>query len=100
MTCSVRTMGRFLSLKTFSNLKVRENISKHFSTSSDDLLVEKLNGKYSGVTVFGMNRPERKNALGVNLVNKLNMELDNISCDEKARVLVIKSLVKGIFCSG
>ncbi|KAL3274375.1 hypothetical protein HHI36_015773 [Cryptolaemus montrouzieri] len=65
-----------------------------------DLIVENLVGKHSGVTVFGMNRPERKNALGVNLVNQLDDELDKIGYDGKTRVLVIRSLVKDAFCAG
>ncbi|XP_044759533.1 methylglutaconyl-CoA hydratase, mitochondrial [Coccinella septempunctata] len=79
---------------------VSRNYMRHYSVESKELVVEKLTEKYSGVTVIGMNRPEKKNALGLNLVNKLELEVERLNSDEKARILIIRSLVDGVFCSG
>ncbi|KAK9885131.1 hypothetical protein WA026_010644 [Henosepilachna vigintioctopunctata] len=89
--------------KQSRNNKLIQHTTRNYAQNiltSNELIIENLQGKYSGVTVFGMKRPSRKNALGVNLVKQLDEELDMISDKGKARVLIVRSLVKDIFCSG
>ncbi|XP_045478552.1 methylglutaconyl-CoA hydratase, mitochondrial [Harmonia axyridis] len=83
-----------------SNVRQFEITPYRHSSQSREVIVENLHGKHNGIVVIGVNRPERKNALGVNLVSQLKTELDRVSYEEKARVVVIKSLVRGTFCAG
>uniref|UniRef100_A0A452GGL9 Uncharacterized protein n=1 Tax=Gopherus agassizii TaxID=38772 RepID=A0A452GGL9_9SAUR len=47
-----------------------------------------------------MNRAHARNSLGRVLVNELFRVLESLRCDEKIRVVVFKSEVKGVFCAG
>lgn len=87
--------------------KSLNNFNKHstqlirfFSEKSSDLIIQKLNGKHSGVTVLGLNRPKQKNALGSNLMNELNRAIDDLYYESNSRILIIRSLVPGVFGAG
>nr|XP_006126452.1 enoyl-CoA hydratase domain-containing protein 2, mitochondrial isoform X3 [Pelodiscus sinensis] len=47
-----------------------------------------------------MNRAHARNSLGKILVNELFRALESVRCDERIRVVVLKSEVKGVFCAG
>ncbi|XP_039341532.1 enoyl-CoA hydratase domain-containing protein 2, mitochondrial isoform X2 [Mauremys reevesii] len=47
-----------------------------------------------------MNRAHARNSLGRVLVNELFRVLESLRCDERIRVVVFKSEVKGVFCAG
>ncbi|XP_028941607.1 enoyl-CoA hydratase domain-containing protein 2, mitochondrial isoform X3 [Antrostomus carolinensis] len=47
-----------------------------------------------------MNRPHARNSLGKVFVNELFSALEQLRSDEKVRVVVFKSQVKGVFCAG
>uniref|UniRef100_A0A8B9EPZ4 Enoyl-CoA hydratase domain containing 2 n=1 Tax=Anser cygnoides TaxID=8845 RepID=A0A8B9EPZ4_ANSCY len=47
-----------------------------------------------------MNRPHARNSLGKVFVNELFSALEQLRFDEKVRVVVFKSEVKGVFCAG
>ena len=86
-----------LSLRTFSTsttLRLSEN------TQKDDLIVDYLDGDQSGIVVFGLNRPEAKNAFSKNLVLQLIDAVEAVKFDKGARVIIIKSTTPGIFCAG
>lgn len=68
--------------------------------SSSELVIEELKGNDDGIYVFGLNRPSARNALGHNLTSELLHAVDKISLNSIARVLIIRSLVSGVFCSG
>lgn len=53
-----------------------------------------------GVVEICLNRPEAKNALSKALVGELWGILEEISRDEKVRCVLLRSLVKGVFCAG
>ena len=54
-----------------------------------------------GIAILHLNRVDRKNALGKELTDQLIQELDNLSSQEdRIRVMVLRSLVPGIFCAG
>ncbi|XP_066284832.1 methylglutaconyl-CoA hydratase, mitochondrial-like isoform X3 [Branchiostoma lanceolatum] len=75
---------------------------RHQSTASseEELQVSYLEGDSQGVVVFGLNRPGSKNAFSRNLAGLLNEALQAVKFDQNARVLIIRSLVPGIFCAG
>ena len=47
-----------------------------------------------------MNRPERKNAIGKDLLTGLQQTLEAISKDSSANVVLIRSLVPKVFSAG
>lgn len=94
------------SLKNVSKLFVNKNqifsiFSRTFAVQAqiDDVICENLRGDHEGITVFGLNRPKQKNAFSMNLVKQLTKALDEMSHSD-ARVLIIRSMVPGIFCAG
>eukprot|EP00058_Branchiostoma_floridae_P014337 XP_002599825.1 hypothetical protein BRAFLDRAFT_119346 [Branchiostoma floridae] len=74
---------------------------RHQSTApEEELQVQYLEGDSQGVVVFGLNRPEAKNAFSRNLAGLLKEALQAVKFDQNARVLIIRSLAPGIFCAG
>lgn len=61
---------------------------------------EKQKGEYSGVAVVAFNSPKNKNALSATLVRELNAVLDDVYYDSDLRVVILRSLVEGVFCAG
>ncbi|KAG8182900.1 hypothetical protein JTE90_004264 [Oedothorax gibbosus] len=88
------------SLLNFRNLLVLTTRRMVSSTSSTGLVFEKLSGDRKGIVTLGLNRPEAKNSLGKQAVDAFAETLANLKYDKEARVLVLHSLVKGIFCAG
>lgn len=52
------------------------------------------------MAVLELNQPRNKNAFSINLVRTLNSYMDNLGQNKSCRVLVIRSLVPGVFCAG
>lgn len=50
--------------------------------------------------VLSLNRPKAANSLSKSLVRKLNESIYQLSKDDELRVLIIRSVVPGIFCAG
>jgi len=61
-----------------------------------DYLAEDL----EGVAVLGFNRPRAKNAVSRQMLSEINDAVDILKYDKNLRVLVIRSLVPGVFCAG
>ncbi|MBM3793699.1 MAG: hypothetical protein FJW31_06445 [Acidobacteria bacterium] len=62
----------------------------------DHLLLEKDNG---GAAIITLNRPERRNALSLTLMNELRATLERLAADAAVRVVVLAATGK-VFCSG
>ncbi|XP_074762296.1 enoyl-CoA hydratase domain-containing protein 2, mitochondrial isoform X3 [Athene noctua] len=65
-----------------------------------EVLVGAAGGESSGIAEILMNRPHARNSLGKVFVNELFSALEQLRFDEKVRVVVFKSEVKGVFCAG
>ncbi|XP_073213779.1 enoyl-CoA hydratase domain-containing protein 2, mitochondrial isoform X3 [Lepidochelys kempii] len=74
--------------------------SKRSSSGGKEILVNVHGGESSGIAEILMNRAHAKNSLGKVLVNELFRALESLRCDERIRVVVFKSEVKGVFCAG
>ncbi|XP_042860043.1 methylglutaconyl-CoA hydratase, mitochondrial-like isoform X1 [Penaeus japonicus] len=74
--------------------------SRRFSSASPDVVVEKLTGDHEGVMVFGFNRPAAKNAISKNLLKEFMEAIEDTRHSRDVRVVVLRSLVPGIFCAG
>ncbi|XP_058462674.1 methylglutaconyl-CoA hydratase, mitochondrial [Malaya genurostris] len=53
-----------------------------------------------GIAILGLNRPKARNAFSNSLVNKLLEAIDVLAHDKNVRVVILRSLVPGIFCAG
>lgn len=65
-----------------------------------DIWVEHLQGSDRGITLVGLDRPEAKNALGRKLMAEFREALKTLAASASTRVVVLHSLVPGVFCSG
>lgn len=66
----------------------------------NEVLVERLEGPQTGITVLGLNRPAAKNSFSRGLVHTFKDILEEIKRDNDSRVVVLRSLTPGIFCAG
>ncbi|XP_053683922.1 methylglutaconyl-CoA hydratase, mitochondrial [Sabethes cyaneus] len=53
-----------------------------------------------GIAVLGLNRPKAKNSFSQLLVDRLLHSVDVLAHDKNVRVVILRSLVPGIFCAG
>uniref|UniRef100_UPI00398EC6E4 methylglutaconyl-CoA hydratase, mitochondrial isoform X4 n=1 Tax=Pristiophorus japonicus TaxID=55135 RepID=UPI00398EC6E4 len=66
-----------------------------------ELLVHYLEASESaGIVVFGINRPQSKNAISKNLVEMMTAAIEEVKCDKNVRAVILRSEVPGIFCAG
>ncbi|XP_017079160.1 methylglutaconyl-CoA hydratase, mitochondrial [Drosophila eugracilis] len=66
----------------------------------NEVLVERLDGPQTGISVIGLNRPAAKNSFSRGMVETFTDVLDDIKKDNGSRVVVLRSLTPGIFCAG
>lgn len=59
-----------------------------------------LGDQHAGIAVLELNQPKNKNAFSLSLVQRLRTHLDILNHDNKVRVLILRSLVPGVFCAG
>ncbi len=65
-----------------------------------ELRQERLSGDDLGIVLLGLQRPGAKNALGRQLIQELQESLAELAEDRSVRVVIIHSLVPGVFCAG
>jgi methylglutaconyl-CoA hydratase len=65
-----------------------------------EVRLERLAGEDGGIVLLGLDRPEAKNALGRQLLLEFRQALADLRLDPAARVVVVHSLVPGVFCAG
>lgn len=56
--------------------------------------------KHQGIAIIGLNKPETRNAFNRSMVQHFNTALDYLAHDKNVRVVIIRSLIPGIFCAG
>lgn len=89
--------GLFRILK----LTVKPKHARQYSQQvTKDLIFDQLKGDRAGVVTLGLNRPQQKNAISMNLLNEFIKTVDKICYDNAVRVLVFHSLAPGAFCAG
>lgn len=71
-----------------------------YCSPGPDMVVERLTGDCEGITVFGINRPAAKNAISKNLLKEFKEAIDDVQHDRTVRVVLLRSLVPGVFCAG
>uniref|UniRef100_I3MFF0 Enoyl-CoA hydratase domain containing 2 n=2 Tax=Ictidomys tridecemlineatus TaxID=43179 RepID=I3MFF0_ICTTR len=95
-----RAMLRALGLlRPWRPLGVRACTSDGTS-GGHEIQVRALAGPDQGITEILMNRPHARNALGNIFVSEMLDALARLQEDQKVRVLLFRSGVKGVFCAG
>lgn len=56
--------------------------------------------KHQGIAIIGLNKPETRNAFNRSLVKHMAEAFEVLRHDRNVRVIIIRSLIPGIFCSG
>lgn len=62
--------------------------------------IKYLTNEEKGIAVIGLNRPKAMNAFSRSLVDNLSATVDHLNHDKDVRVVILRSLVPGAFCSG
>lgn len=75
-------------------------LSSSTASSPQYLHLNYLKERDKGIVVLELNRPEAKNALNRNLAANFFQAIDVIKYDTNVRVLIVRSMVPGIFCAG
>uniref|UniRef100_A0A8D8CY28 Enoyl-CoA hydratase domain-containing protein 2, mitochondrial n=1 Tax=Culex pipiens TaxID=7175 RepID=A0A8D8CY28_CULPI len=57
-------------------------------------------GDKQGIAVLGLNRAKARNSFSKSLVNQMLDSIDVLAHDKNVRVVILRSLVPGIFCAG
>ncbi|XP_048671328.1 enoyl-CoA hydratase domain-containing protein 2, mitochondrial isoform X6 [Marmota marmota marmota] len=70
------------------------------TSGGHEIQVRALAGPDQGITEILMNRPHARNALGNIFVSEMLDALVRLREDQKVRVLLFRSGVKGVFCAG
>jgi methylglutaconyl-CoA hydratase len=65
-----------------------------------EVRLERLEGPDTGIVLVALDRPAARNALGRQLLAEFRAALATLAKDSSARVLIVHSLVPGVFCAG
>uniref|UniRef100_A0A1J3CM37 Methylglutaconyl-CoA hydratase, mitochondrial n=2 Tax=Noccaea caerulescens TaxID=107243 RepID=A0A1J3CM37_NOCCA len=66
----------------------------------ESVKLSRLSGSYSGIMEVTLDRPVAKNAINKEMLKSLENTFETIDKDSSARVVMITSLVPGVFCAG
>src|SRR5205809_7677594 len=72
---------------------------QRFNSSTHPMPVVLIEKQSPQITVLTLNRPERRNALTVELMNELAAAIENVGADPAQRVLILRGAGKA-FCTG
>lgn len=86
-------------VRTTSNLRLLSTHTQEVENVGP-VVFHKLVGADRGIAVYGLNSPKDKNALGFELVQSMREVNALIRKDTKISVVILHSLVRGIFCAG
>ncbi|KAI9028700.1 hypothetical protein DFJ74DRAFT_641808 [Hyaloraphidium curvatum] len=79
---------------------VQRRFAQAASADGPVCYIEELSGEDAGIRLLTFNRPAAKNALSRRMLDEFAESLARIRVDDGARVLVLRSLVSGVFCAG
>lgn len=67
---------------------------------NDEVRLSYLTDERQGIAVIELNRQKEKNSFSRHMAAKLHEFTDILSTDKNVRAVIIRSLVKGVFCAG
>ena len=65
-----------------------------------DLQLSYLTEEKQGIAIIGLNKAATKNAFSRSMVDHFTRTVEMLNHDKNVRVVIIRSLVPGIFCAG
>lgn len=68
--------------------------------ASDHAALQYLENEHEGVAVISLNRSEARNAIGAEMLTQLHSIVRGLRHATSARVLIVCSVVPGVFCAG
>ncbi|XP_048743445.1 methylglutaconyl-CoA hydratase, mitochondrial-like isoform X2 [Ostrea edulis] len=68
--------------------------------NNEQCQLEYLSGDNNGIAVISMNRPAARNAFGKQFLREFSECSNVVKFDKNLRVVILRSLVKGVFCAG
>jgi len=74
--------------------------SIRFASAKPEMFLEKLEGDDAGIAVMNFNRPKAMNSISKNMVKLLVESIEQCKFDNNLRCVIVRSLVKGAFCTG
>ncbi|XP_026486657.1 enoyl-CoA hydratase domain-containing protein 2, mitochondrial [Vanessa tameamea] len=92
-------------VNSFKQIRKLQSV-KYLSTKIQDsenvgpIVFHKLGGEDKGIAVYGLNSPKARNALGFDFIQSMREVNQLIREDTKISVVILHSLVPGIFCAG
>lgn len=92
---STRATVRLYRHLSTSQIRCSENID-----TDSELQLKYLTNDETGIAVIGLNRPKAMNAFSRSLVDKLSATVEHLHHDKDVRVVILRSLVPGAFCTG
>ncbi|KAI9260506.1 au-specific rna-binding enoyl-CoA hydratase [Phascolomyces articulosus] len=101
----LQSTTRLLTRSTLVNTRATSSIllrSLHAEAGAKkDAYIELLKGEQEGIAILKLDRPAARNALSVKLLGEFRDALAQVRFgSEQPRVLIIESLVNGVFCAG
>ncbi|CAC5422982.1 AUH [Mytilus coruscus] len=98
--CRVQSLRKELFLSVSRCSVMLKNTYLVKSNDTDECSLEFLEGDNEGIAVISMNRPKAKNSLGKVFLSQFQGCMNNVKFEKNIRVLIIRSLVPGVFCAG
>ncbi|XP_075484844.1 putative enoyl-CoA hydratase 2, mitochondrial [Primulina tabacum] len=96
--------------KTLNNLKAYNSTPQLFrftsirtlllQSASESVKLQKFTDSDSGIFELTLERPETKNAIGRDMLKRLEYTFEAVNKDNTAKVLMISSSVPKVFCAG
>lgn len=56
--------------------------------------------KHQGIAIIGLNKPQTRNAFSRSMIGNLSNAIDVLVHDKSVRVIIIRSMLSDVFCSG
>ena len=82
-------------------INIAKNVYKSYCSAPEAVFqVQRLTGNHEGIVVFGLNRSAAKNSINSDMLDGFYAAMDSVRYDKSARVVILRSLVPGIFCAG
>lgn len=82
------------------NLQAQLARRSYAANHGKELQLSYLTEDKQGIAVIGLNKGVSKNAFSKSLVQQLTETVDLLKHDRNVRVVILRSLVPGVFCAG
>ncbi len=89
------------SLNFFKPNNFKAILAKSFSVRvNSEVNLNYLKDDQEGIAVIELNRESGKNSLNRAMASQLHECIDALNTDKNIRAVIVRSLVKGVFCAG